>query len=1710
MRSLHLNHVCTVLSILFICLFSRASNGQDATICGYFPPTMLDSSQWDFILYDRFGNAYTVEDMLIDSRNSSSSCSDAGFFDLEFVGSFTIYEIETICQAFSDLSEEITSIQNDILIKIEKTSLEGGDLGAASSLFLTDTYLGSCGVAAPLLWERINTDADYAGLLPLNLAMGVVKIANSLPSGTNWHTLNEDNSPSDPSVDNNEYDLYTTALHEALHLLGFGSRISLDGTPINGFYSTWDKFLYGSLDNDFLIIPENSEDCCDYHEFNTIDFPQLPDDIINSCSQNQNYNDIVFNSNSTATINADYGFPTDDKTLVNILSHLDKDCDQVPYVMHYKLVTGENRRSITDPEKTILCDLGYLVNDVEIECDACTIMAVDDGPFLPNNPLLSNIYITVEDLIGNDLLPEEYTIEILTDCGDAALYEIVVDYDGSTDIILGWFITQVQQYGELHRICYNLIGCDGDCDQGIIYIQKINVPPVDLLPSCPEITDCNSGNLFCYGDFEAFPTNSENQAYVYSLSLGLTACNPEYPGLQNSPDILIENGPNQLIRIYSFRGRTESEIVPLSQPIQPGCTAFLSFDTRLDDGDDSPAIVDVYASNQNPCSLTDIPDCPGTNDPGTFFCILDDITVDYSEWQSNGPFSWENLTDEPINYLLITNNPEHSSKLFVDNIVVTSECDNQLQITSSVLSACIDGIAQIEYVVCMTGSDNTATDITLEMSMPPLPGIDIGNSDFQNGTEIISGLLPGHCETLTLELNIGAVYSQGTEFLINIDVTAPNTCITESSGMETLIFLQECPFEDFICPCEINGRNIGNPYSETTLSYLIDNNIMPNTSLDNDQHCLAISGRLIIDLDYIIDGGDIKMQPGSEIVIPNGSKLVISNLELFGCEQMWRSITVEPGGNLMLEHNVIQDAQYAVQASSNDLFTSTLDVWDNVFDRNHVGILISNSSLQSILQTYPLRENTFNCTDDLISSFDIIENYDQENSFAGIETHNAIFTVGGKQISPHDIFINIFRNLRNGIVAENSTLAVYSAKFRDLIGNPDLNPTILNTKGTGIFSSHGLISAQKNEFTTLSRAFNCKNSDIIASKNNIHNNVNVGFHILSPNFNFVYIENNEIEFKEYGIHILYGESPLKIALNSNIISLEDAEPIFGIKAAIRSNGGLPNALEDAHINNNIITSTNPMWAINIGSQGNWEISNNNIDFLSWSTNGKVLDGGINLEKSDQNYIFNNTINSDNEAYNIAALLIHSSEENVFCCNSTDGTRYGAWFSGYSYNTSLRHTEFGDHFAGLACGRGTSLGDQENGRNEWNGSFSAWSARHAGSLQEISASEFKVELPKSQPFWPPNPSSPNSSAWFNPSGSNGVSCSADNTICPVPPDFPIITPVISDTDIKISRGSLLSSEYGVTTAFEGQRSIFKKIMDHEVLFGQVYSVDSFFQNSQLIEKLYNVDSKTRWMWNIPENFKTKLIASSFEIDSIIKEILDLDSLMIDADDYSDTLLLSNERADLIITLESINKLYFSINDALVNLQRAKIPIVINSNQQIVPSTNLDSNLVAINDIYLQTIGNDIFTLSTPQLNIVSKVAWQCPLIGGDVVYTARQIYYLEFPNTYFYDDSLCNQIGERNIINAIEDKYYDGEDIQIFPNPATESFSIILPDGAKVEYLQVELINTTGNIVKHDIYLPTNNQITVNINDIINGIYIVSVRWNEQMLPIKKICILNQL
>ncbi|MFQ5335261.1 MAG: hypothetical protein ACE5DN_04215 [Flavobacteriales bacterium] len=115
--------------------------------------------------------------------------------------------------------------------------------------------------------------------------------------------------------------------------------------------------------------------------------------------------------------------------------------------------------------------------------------------------------------------------------------------------------------------------------------------------------------------------------------------------------------------------------------------------------------------------------------------------------------------------------------------------------------------------------------------------------------------------------------------------------------------------------------------------------------------------------------------------------LTIDNSSVYGCYEMWNSITANPLSWLVITSSTIEDGEQAVSAFAGSILT----LQNNTFQNNYVGVHAFSGSpvLYGVFQWVPATGNTFTTFGDLLPP------HAGELGYAGIQLTNISgFTVG--------------------------------------------------------------------------------------------------------------------------------------------------------------------------------------------------------------------------------------------------------------------------------------------------------------------------------------------------------------------------------------------------------------------------------------------------------------------------------------------------------------------------------------------------------------------------------------------------------------------------------------------------------------------------------------------------------------------------------------------
>lgn len=1704
------------------------ASGQTTSFCGYYQAVPPNGTNPDSLVYDRFGNVFDLEDLMLASSANVSSVPDCstGYFNVTWVGSPPQEAQMVVCEVLSYVSSVVQQRQGQnncgtipaqsVDIQIFWVNFSNPDPNIANQIGLSGPLPASgAGIASPFY-----SDPLYYLCNEVTLDRPFIKINGGKAQGPD---LFDARLILNSAIAWNYYptkiifpemDLYTVVLHETMHCLGFASRMGFSDA-----YSLWDQTLRivdnyipgggGANPQNVLLSTTNCKGNC-WEAVSGLGII-----AVNSCMGTSP--DVVVGDAASAPIAGDISVnpnPINDSEINrfnNMLSHLSLDCNgQIEsYIMRPGFDFGEFQRTITVAEQQILCDLGYSVSP--INCEGCYVIAQGDidkyeaccfkvyyvcGPG-------NTVTIFDQDLLCNDF--SNSTGLAITEMKDAASNGVVTTTRNLDNT--GWdvFIPSSVK-GTIAKMLYTVTGCG--CRQHTAYV---NISIEQTCPPCifpPDPCD----NLLCLFNFEEYENpNISSQVY---FGWPIIFSGNDYVG---TPDVYQGIDGNHYIHMGNFVNAREALNIELKNCIKSGCELILNMD--ISHVSNEPAYLEIWGSKERPCDATKTIVVPIGNNcnittacsSGNIFdpiCIFEDLEGGYgSVFEPNFvniDRIWKNETNQDVCYLTLvpSGGDYNDSRVQIDNTIALSRCKPEIACSNitTISEICEGEISDISFDVCASNlyGDVGNTTITPTVTLPP------GWTLVGNDPEPFN-LTEGQCADVNLQVQMPAGTLAGTIVNFVLSGTATGVCTEVDWSCEVEVEVVHC--SEFACPCTgLNDLNIdagdvsANPNGPNITPVSILATAIPANTFSLSgvptlmKPCIAIRGNLLIDNNYdlLILGGEIRMQPGSKIIVAPGSTLRLGLINqgtgtergIHGCEQMWRSIEVQPGGNLYAAYNVIQDAEYAFDLRGTYAAPATFGSYDNDYDRNHVGIRVKNAGFAALNQPYPAVLNRFRASSPLLPNFsNDIFNWNATAPYSGLSLANTTFFLGSP--SAPTLF-NEFNGLRNGIVAEACALDVLHTRFLNAKGTLDylwLTPPIATSEGMGIFArSCAPFNVRNCTFDGAVRAIHAPQSspDI---RNSLIQNVDGAVFCLPGPYNRINIFDNDIYCRGLGLVVEFGGAYTRVNINQNDPIQIVPSALFSPTAIRLKNMPEASAQIKRVTGNNIVLQAGAAKGIDMKNTGGWWIHGNDIQYANPNSD---FEGGINLSKADNNKIQENTITANGNASDNGkvGIFVEGSEHNKICCNTTENLFTGFQFLGVSDDTKLRYSDIGNHVFGLLCGNPAALGltaiigDQLQAGNTWNGLYDATGAGHYGGQQNVEGSEFFVELPQALPLWPDNPLSPaKPGEWFRDLPGSTATCVLDPSNCPpLPllaeedPDGPGgstgIGRLLTGNELAIGRGEYGGTgAYSLATQFEGERSLYAKIKRDSSLLGQDSLVDQFFVHAStgVLGAMYEMDRQMVALGNIGEEDWDLLLELERGADSLIGLIHQTDSAYQIAPTAADSLALQNQKMNLLALLNTGQATWQDLIGDLKASWLINATAIIGQNATIPDTNMLVANRKALNRIWLETLASGNYNATQSQLDDLLDVALQCYYEGGDAVLQARALYGALAQPLELDDALICTGGGEER--SQIKTEKVTDFKVKVVPNPAKDQFSVQasgVPEGA---WLHVQIADLNGKILK---------------------------------------------
>ncbi len=822
-----------------------------------------------------------------------------------------------------------------------------------------------------------------------------------------------------------------------------------------------------------------------------------------------------------------------------------------------------------------------------------------------------------------------------------------------------------------------------------------------------------------------------------------------------------------------------------------------------------------------------------------------------------------------------------------------------------------------------------------------------------------------------------------------------------------------------------------------------------NTYFNNTS--LRVKGTFHVDNNCLVNFSTMYMDPGAEIIVEPGAMFVLRDSEVENCtDMMWKSLTARSGAYLEMQRNTVKDAEYAITA----LDGATVILFNNDITDNRVGLYVPNTpgvAFNSV--SAHVIGNRFKSTGTLAQAYPGQTTTLGNVGFAAVLAYRTALDLTG-----HPSYGNTVDGMSNGILAFNSDLSVARFDLKNV--QPDgaySVPNDANGSGIHVYGRNGAHYLRQTgngkqgppSFQNCRRGIHTLGMNTISRDNNMQG-VGTAYRVDKAR-NTTEITNNRVNTKLSGMEFNQNAGTLRFWVIGNDITFGTlAEPIpaplcSGILVADGNSGG-----QDSRIEGNTISMLSHPLAktgINLLAARKWTVAGNSIVMGNSSYNryGIANYGSSRLEVSC------NTVEGPGSVYpqGAAALYSNLGDRLLFSCNDLNFTTNGMLFNGVAYDVDVRGNSIRRHKIGMHLSGNAIIGSQERKGNLWynppaQGGLGAWyepiiqgQDNPNASLNPFTYNPAIINGGSTEPTsWAPYP-------WFVPSNLPNYEClnQDGSNYCS---QFHVakLGGSITELDGLVAKDSLRNDPYTEESKWMLKDGLYKKLDDDPDLRVERPDMANFYAAMQgtATAAFKAIDDGRPALYNMDSTVVAQLQANNDEITAL------MDSVKLRMALLEDNNLSEGQRAALLADMlgfrEGIRTLATWNTTAMQVATDSKVLTAegLKVANSIIGVTELtETNRKVVDGIYLSTIGKDIDTFTVAQSNDLFTIANQCPMLGGNAVYTARALYRL-IDETYAFDDQLlCLPHGI--LVKRLVATEPNG--LAVVPNPTRDQAVLVL-------------------------------------------------------------------
>jgi hypothetical protein len=735
-----------------------------------------------------------------------------------------------------------------------------------------------------------------------------------------------------------------------------------------------------------------------------------------------------------------------------------------------------------------------------------------------------------------------------------------------------------------------------------------------------------------------------------------------------------------------------------------------------------------------------------------------------------------------------------------------------------------------------------------------------------------------------------------------------------------------------------------------------------------------------------------------------------------------------------------------------------------------------------------------------------------QKAYAGMLVNNATGIVVGNE--SEGVERNRFRNLYNGIVSFNSSVAVRNTTFSNIhpqegILNPYYGYAIYAeaapTKLLSMLLVKGLGKESDPAFDDCTIGIGLHSMRATVEQCRMAN-VTLGIYSQESRFRRLTFVDNNIEALYYGIG-LFQNTPTYIKVENNTIDIDDESGIgTGILLAENQTGIANHAAN--RIANNSINLKNGRAGILSYSGRYFEFYNNTINL---QLDGKQT--AIQIEGMADGLVrCNKVFGMGGTTLNTRGIVSKGAFSSIFSCNQLNDTKIGLSFDGMGDQSVVRGNEFSGQAVGLQMEMNGHVGEQKHQGNRWFGNFGEVGAKHLGGETSVGLSPFIVDADEAvgQPFvYLPTVFA--MGAWFfdqdvaNPT-TDIFYCTTTNIDACATASPPVnIKGELGELEEKLSRGSSISPQFSTELIWTGRRHLYSRITENSIPLQNHALVNNFYTNAanSVIEQLHEAGQSVKNALTLSSTDETMLNGYTTSIEGYLADLNKNSEKLATVTTSTSISVLLADRANILSNLGETTEDADDFSTDLYSDLLSSIGTAKTVNSSVSATADYEVNEKDYNNLLLISLEADTFT--TAQKNALWSIANQCPLEGGDGVYHARSLFALVNPLATYNDLTLCS--GAQPFQRPVQEVEHLAATFEVYPNPAKEVLVFKLEQPLN-EPVYLEIFHVSGSQVHKQLHSLIDGQFGVQTDNLKDGLYFCRLSLNGQDLGTRKIVILK--